>query len=167
MGIANVHELITGQLSPKEIEWVRSFEVYNLGLNSDWSEGASGGQVFEDSMFGLAAAILSFSTNAVAPCLITYKAWYVHQLGRPCTQISFRHLEFRRHRRDVSKYLEHIGSKTPRSGAILAILAESGLVYCAIWVMPDFLRISICGYLLDLCKRRCLSSHSWCFRTRK
>ena len=58
-----------------------NFEAYNLGLSSDWySSIASGGQIFESSMFGLAAAILSFATNSIATCLVMYKAWYVPKL---------------------------------------------------------------------------------------
>ena len=83
----NIHQLVAGPTIVEVFQTEKSFEVYNYGWNSGRGERLSGGQLLEDSTSGLAASILSLSTNAVATALVMYKAWYVctvtrHEFGR-------------------------------------------------------------------------------------
>ena len=86
-GIVNIRQLVAGPTLVEEFQTEKSFEVYNYGWNSGRGERLSGGQILEDSASGLAASILSLSTNAIATSLVMYKAWYVckvtvHDFGR-------------------------------------------------------------------------------------
>ncbi|KAI0687117.1 hypothetical protein C8T65DRAFT_590628, partial [Cerioporus squamosus] len=74
---------------------------------------ATYGTMFSGDAWGIAAALSSLLTNIVATTLIAYRAWY--------------------HRRTIMSYFR--GS--PRHTQVertLALLIESGLLYCALWV---------------------------------
>ncbi|KAM5531991.1 hypothetical protein V8D89_014325 [Ganoderma adspersum] len=70
--------------------------------------------LFEDNVFGIAACLLSLTTNLVATLLVAYKAW--------------------RSRRRLRGYLiaKAGGSQV---GKLFTILIKSGAVYCAIWAV--------------------------------
>lgn len=87
-GLVNLQEIVSGRVSPGVFQPEGNFEVYNLGLSGQW-DTSTGAQIFENSKPGLAAAILSFSTNAIATCLVVYKAWYVLGIIIPCYMYQF------------------------------------------------------------------------------
>ncbi|KAI0066651.1 hypothetical protein BV25DRAFT_1820691 [Artomyces pyxidatus] len=72
------------------------------------------GKLSEGSSAGLAFTLLSFITNIWATGLIAYKAW--------------------RHRRSVRAHLRE-GDRRTRVEKTLALLIESGFVYCIIWLL--------------------------------
>ncbi|KAI0687113.1 hypothetical protein C8T65DRAFT_835336 [Cerioporus squamosus] len=77
-------------------------------------ESASGlGQLFSGTLFGLSAVSMSLATNAVATCFSGYRAW-IHV-----------------------RSLKHLSRRLTFTGAeqILVLVAESGFVYSAIWVL--------------------------------
>ncbi|TFK81879.1 hypothetical protein K466DRAFT_501367, partial [Polyporus arcularius HHB13444] len=80
-----------------------------LGLGSV----ATRGTMFSGDAWGIAAGLSSFLTNAVATSLIAYRAW--------------------EHRRVVMSYLRGQSRRT-QVERTLALLVESGLLYCALWV---------------------------------
>ena len=64
------------------------FDIYKAGFEFDWQTASgSEGQIFENAIFGLAAAILSFTTNAIAASFAAYKTWYASNFITPCTKI--------------------------------------------------------------------------------
>ncbi|KAJ6450759.1 hypothetical protein C8R45DRAFT_848827 [Mycena sanguinolenta] len=69
---------------------------------------------FQPNAFGLAALLVSLSSNLWATSLMGYKAWT--------------------HRKKIRSYLE-TESRTSAAYSILAIATESGFLYCGIWGM--------------------------------
>ncbi|PIL28066.1 hypothetical protein GSI_09819 [Ganoderma sinense ZZ0214-1] len=69
------------------------------------------GTVFEGVAIGLAACVLSLSTNALATLLVACKAWQL--------------------RRRLRRYLG-MGSRISQVQKLLSLLIESGAVYCAL-----------------------------------
>ncbi|RDX42086.1 hypothetical protein OH76DRAFT_144034 [Lentinus brumalis] len=80
-----------------------------LGLGSV----ATRGTMFSGDAWGIAAGLSSFLTNAIATSLIAYRAW--------------------EHRRVVMSYLRGQSRRT-QVERTLALLVESGLLYCALWL---------------------------------
>ncbi|KAI0706672.1 hypothetical protein C8Q76DRAFT_162504 [Earliella scabrosa] len=72
------------------------------------------GSIYVGDSWGLAASSLSLATNVTATSLIALKMW--------------------RHRRSVRDHLRN-GSMGLRVESVLALLAESGLTYCILWVV--------------------------------
>ncbi|TFK87854.1 hypothetical protein K466DRAFT_586043 [Polyporus arcularius HHB13444] len=71
------------------------------------------GQLFSGTTFGVIAAGMSLATNAVATCFTAYRVWiHIRSLGH------------------LSRKLALTGSEQ-----ILVLIAESGFVYSAIWVL--------------------------------
>ncbi|KAI0706674.1 hypothetical protein C8Q76DRAFT_629595, partial [Earliella scabrosa] len=71
------------------------------------------GSLYTGDVWGLAASVLSLVTNTAATTLIAYKAWSHRQLVRS-------HLR--------------VGNKRTRVEKVLALLVESGICYCILWV---------------------------------
>ncbi|KAF8129397.1 hypothetical protein K438DRAFT_1999929 [Mycena galopus ATCC 62051] len=69
---------------------------------------------FQPNAFGLAALLVSLVSNLWATSIIGYKAWI--------------------HRKNIQSYFE-TESRTSAAYNILAILTESGFLYCGIWGM--------------------------------
>lgn len=64
------------------------FDIYKAGFELDWQTASgSEGQMFENAIFGLAAAILSFTTNAIAAGFAAYKTWYASKIVTPYAEI--------------------------------------------------------------------------------
>ncbi|KAI0738052.1 hypothetical protein C8Q80DRAFT_293539 [Daedaleopsis nitida] len=88
-----------------------------LGENPNVSSGAdvklTMGTLFTGDKWGLPPTILSLVTNVTATGLIAYKAWM--------------------HRKLVGSHLR-TGSTRTRVESVLALLVESGIVYCVLWV---------------------------------
>ena len=76
-GVVNIQQSVSGPSRITSFQMENNFEVYNLGLSGGWDVPLTGGQIFENSASGLAAAALSFSTNVIATGLVIYKAWCV------------------------------------------------------------------------------------------
>ncbi|KAI0707437.1 hypothetical protein C8T65DRAFT_740370 [Cerioporus squamosus] len=76
--------------------------------------GATSGIIFSGDVWGMAAGLCSLLTNTVATALIAYRAW--------------------EHRRIILSYLN---SSSPRTQVerTLALLVESGVFYCALWLV--------------------------------
>ena len=101
--------------------------------------GASLPIVYTGDPWGLAAVAFSLATNTFSTSLIGYKAWYValprvlppnpHLIGGP-----FGHC--REHR---SFLRAHLGTRRSTTTVVrmLALLVESGVAYCLIWVRPQ------------------------------
>ncbi|KAI0320552.1 hypothetical protein OF83DRAFT_1169255 [Amylostereum chailletii] len=87
----------------------------------------SSGQLFGGDKVGLAVFILSFVTNVWSTSLIGFKAW--------------------QHRRVLKENLQ-AGSARTRVEKVLALLVESGAVYCVIWAY--LVTYQIVGYFEDL-----------------
>ncbi|KAI0808345.1 hypothetical protein C8Q74DRAFT_1188102, partial [Fomes fomentarius] len=93
-----------------------TFGTYDMVLSTDrFNEQATttSGTLFSGNQAGSAASVLTLVTNISATILVGMKA-----------------LE---HRDSVRRYLK-VGSRRTRAEKILAILLESGIVYCVIWV---------------------------------
>ncbi|KAI0687967.1 hypothetical protein C8T65DRAFT_746850 [Cerioporus squamosus] len=73
---------------------------------------ATRGTMFSGDAWGIAAAISSLLTNVVATTLIAYRAW--------------------EHRRTIMSYLRGSSRRT-QVERTLALLVESGVLYCALW----------------------------------
>ncbi|KAI0706657.1 hypothetical protein C8Q76DRAFT_801054 [Earliella scabrosa] len=71
------------------------------------------GTFFAGDRWGMAATVLSLVTNCVATLLIAYRAW--------------------QHRALVKSQLRQ-GCPLTRVERTLALLVESGVLYCALWV---------------------------------
>ncbi|KAI0319687.1 hypothetical protein OF83DRAFT_1169974 [Amylostereum chailletii] len=68
---------------------------------------------FSDNTLGVVAFALSLTTNLWSTCLIGFKAW--------------------RHRQLVKDHLR-VGNRRTRAEKALALLVESGTIYCLLWV---------------------------------
>ncbi|KAI0687965.1 hypothetical protein C8T65DRAFT_127594 [Cerioporus squamosus] len=75
---------------------------------------AISGAMFSDNLWGIVTALSSLVTNIVATTLIAYRAW--------------------EHRRIIMSYLRGSSRRT-QVERTLALLVESGLLYCALWVL--------------------------------
>ncbi|KAM5545323.1 hypothetical protein V8D89_000936, partial [Ganoderma adspersum] len=71
------------------------------------------GSTYQGFSYGVAASVLSLSTNLYATATVALKAWYS--------------------RRILKRYIV-TGSMVSQTGKVLSILVESGAVYSAIWV---------------------------------
>ena len=83
--------------------------------------------MYEGLPVGLATCVLSLSTNLLATVLVGYKAWYVSDssiIVATLTEV------LRESRRRLKGYLV-AGSQVEK---LLALLLESGAIYCGIWV---------------------------------
>ena len=91
------------------------------------------GSMFVGLPAGIAACVLSLSTNVLATALVGYKAWCVADLmleflvWRKFTDIS------RESRRRLKKYLA-ASTQASQVEKLFSLLIESGAVYSAIWV---------------------------------
>ena len=74
------------------------------------------GVLYEGSVYGEAATALSLGTNVLATLSVGYKLWHYRKILR--------------------KYIV-IGSQVIRLEKALAMILESGMAYCIIWVRPD------------------------------
>ena len=91
------------------------------------------GSFFEGDPFGVAASVLSLTTNVVSTCLIGWQAWYGHNLVRSHTRLCIYRLA-RKHRALVrGNGLKSYLGRSQVSRA-LALLIESGVFYSVIWV---------------------------------
>ena len=103
---------------------------------SEWngiSFDAQLGTLYQGIASGVAASVLSLSTNLWATLLVGYKAWYVVGLRnflRSVTRSLTVMLSGRKSRRRLKGYLV-AGSPTEK---LFALLIESGAVYCTLWV---------------------------------
>ncbi|THH15182.1 hypothetical protein EW146_g5255 [Bondarzewia mesenterica] len=73
------------------------------------------GMGYATIIFGMIASTLPLATNIVATSLIAFKAW--------------------KYSRSIKAYLGDGSPLKLKAGAILALLAESGFLYCAIWIV--------------------------------
>ncbi|KAI0030276.1 hypothetical protein K488DRAFT_54556, partial [Vararia minispora EC-137] len=71
--------------------------------------------VFSDTAIGTATLILSLASNLIATSLISWRAW--------------------RHRQEIRDHLIS-GTRRTMVERLLALLVESGVLYCAVWVNP-------------------------------
>ncbi len=101
------------------------------GLNTPLPLGA----LYTGDKWGLAASIISLLTNVTATGLIAYKAWCVHTEKSYSIRHSRIHslYDFRTHRRFIGSHLQ-MGSTRTRAEKGLALLVESGIAYCFLWV---------------------------------
>ncbi|TBU27640.1 hypothetical protein BD311DRAFT_696339 [Dichomitus squalens] len=81
-----------------------------------------GGFMYEGLFVGNAASILSLSTNLAATILTAYKAWVCRK--------AFHRL--------MAK-----GSRTSQVESVLALLVESGALYCALWIVVVVWQVGI------------------------
>ncbi|KAI0311323.1 hypothetical protein OF83DRAFT_770099 [Amylostereum chailletii] len=72
------------------------------------------GSVFEGTPVGLAVLSMSLATNIWATALVAHKAWS--------------------HRRELRKYVQG-GSGRSQVEKVMALLVESGAIYCCIWIV--------------------------------
>ena len=77
--------------------------------------------------------VLTMIVNVVATSLIAYKAWYVLQIAYRKATCLIGLIVCREHRRILKNYVGTGGSKT-RTLKALALLVESGMIYCALLV---------------------------------
>ncbi|EIM84263.1 uncharacterized protein STEHIDRAFT_170004 [Stereum hirsutum FP-91666 SS1] len=70
---------------------------------------------FQPNIFGLLALLLSLLSNIWATSLIGYKAW--------------------RHRKDIKSHLGSGGTAASAVRSIMALLVESGFLYCITWAL--------------------------------
>ncbi|RDX47373.1 hypothetical protein OH76DRAFT_1354415, partial [Lentinus brumalis] len=73
---------------------------------------ATYGDMLIDDLWGIITGLSSLLTNIIATTLIAYRAW--------------------QHRRTIMTYLR--ASRRTQVERTLALLVESGLLYCALWV---------------------------------
>ncbi|RPD53676.1 hypothetical protein L227DRAFT_581128 [Lentinus tigrinus ALCF2SS1-6] len=73
------------------------------------------GNIFSGDVWGAIAVLCSLSTNVIATMLIAYRAW--------------------EHRRAIMSYLKKAAPGRTKVERALALLVESGLLYCALWVV--------------------------------
>src|SRR6266404_923505 len=109
--------------------------IYDLRLALRDNPGPKGGDGVNE---GKVAAIVvgpMLGTNILSTSLIAWKAWCV---GSSCLFPSAFLTTFpREYRRTVSAHLSK-GSPSVRAEKVLALLIESGLVYCVLWVTSSF-----------------------------
>ncbi|KAI0690131.1 hypothetical protein C8T65DRAFT_745924 [Cerioporus squamosus] len=72
------------------------------------------GTLFSNDLWGVVTALSSLLTNIIATTFIAYRAW--------------------EHRRTIMSYLRRSSRRT-QVERTLALLVESGLLYCALWVL--------------------------------
>ncbi|THH14326.1 hypothetical protein EW146_g5994 [Bondarzewia mesenterica] len=70
---------------------------------------------FSPTLLPILAYLLSLFTNILATSLITFKAW--------------------KYSRSINAYLGNSSPTNIKVGAILALLVESGFLYCAVWIV--------------------------------
>ncbi len=112
----------------------------------------------QGNVYGQLAAILSLSTNVLATSLIAYKAWCVLAMLPP-VQCSFsiaRKLN-REHRQMMKRHFAE-DMTTSRVFKALALLMESGFIYCALLVIVAFIRGPLYMSSLLMAKHRYLLS---------
>ncbi|KAM5545305.1 hypothetical protein V8D89_000918, partial [Ganoderma adspersum] len=85
-------------------------------IESEWlpNRKIGTGNLYEGSPYGVAATVLSLCTNLCATIAVALKAWY---------------------RRKTLKQYVVIGTTASRTGKMFALLVESGVIYCAIWIV--------------------------------
>ncbi len=86
-----------------------------------------------NNAFVKASAILSLATNALATVLIAYKAWCVLRRLSPFA-VLMTIVPTREHKQLVKKLFSAAGTKSRVLNA-LALLVESGSIYCALVVI--------------------------------
>ncbi|KAH9850508.1 hypothetical protein C2E23DRAFT_314633 [Lenzites betulinus] len=72
------------------------------------------GNLYLEDAYGTAATVLSLTTNLVTTCLIGYKAW--------------------QHKQFIKHTLKGLSCRT-QVQRIMAVLVESGAIYCIIWLL--------------------------------
>ena len=90
--------------------------------------------LMQGNAYAQISAVLSLSTNVLATSLIAYKTWYVLAMPLPCSNafLSCRHIK-REHRQLMKQHFaEEVNSS--RVLKVLALLIESGCIYCALLV---------------------------------
>ncbi|KAI0690136.1 hypothetical protein C8T65DRAFT_730903 [Cerioporus squamosus] len=94
----------------QEDDWATPGSVFKLPDGDQIIEGS----MFSGSAYGVLAGLSSLLTNIAATSLIAYRAW--------------------EHRRIIMSHLKGFSPRT-QVERTLALLVESGLLYCAIWVL--------------------------------
>ncbi|TBU54583.1 hypothetical protein BD310DRAFT_827659, partial [Dichomitus squalens] len=91
------------------------------------------GSVYAGLTYGVAAFVLSFSTNLLATLLVGYRAWY-EPIGHELGNADVRSMRIsRKARHEFRKYIV-VGPRRSQMEKVLALLIESGAVYCTFWV---------------------------------
>ncbi len=104
-------------------------QFHNTGL----SRGAVGtGAMYGGYSYGVAATVLSFSTNFYATTLVGYRAWCVPSHMPPHPYFSPIGL-LREARRRLRQYIV-AGPVASQMEKVFSLLVESGAIYCAFWV---------------------------------
>ncbi|TBU52381.1 hypothetical protein BD310DRAFT_774040, partial [Dichomitus squalens] len=86
--------------------------LYILTISLHGNTGVPGG-MYGGSPYGIAASVLSLNVNLFASITVAYKAW--------------------RSRMFLRKFMVS-GNRTTQVERLFSILAESGMLYCTIWV---------------------------------
>ncbi|EJF55647.1 hypothetical protein DICSQDRAFT_73275, partial [Dichomitus squalens LYAD-421 SS1] len=91
------------------------------------------GSVYAGLTYGVAAFVLSFSTNLLATLLVGYRAWY-EPIGHELGNADVRSMRIsRKARHEFRKYIV-VGPLRSQMEKVFALLIESGAVYCTFWV---------------------------------
>ena len=72
--MVNIQQLVQGSVPAAVFSYGSSTAAYNVG-EGQLSATKAPGQIFEGTIAGLAAAVLSLASNLVATGFIVYKAW--------------------------------------------------------------------------------------------
>ncbi|TFK83151.1 hypothetical protein K466DRAFT_666045 [Polyporus arcularius HHB13444] len=104
-------------------QWIYLLNTFNIPGPSPENVGFRKGDAVSGVAWGTVFEMLSFLTNVIATTLIAYRVW--------------------EHRRIIASYLK---GSSPRSQVerTLALLVESGLLYCVLWV---FIMVYELGYV--------------------
>lgn len=110
-----------------------TFDLEALALYASYSDEAR--KLYRVSVSDMFLWGLTLATNMWATSLVAYKAWCAQTSDTVIVSLiePTRHDLFRRHRRSVRAFLG-TGNRKTQAERLMALLVESGALYCFIWV---------------------------------
>lgn len=107
----------------------------SLGSSGPWNpdpHADGNGNLYEGFSYGVAATVLSLSTNLFATGAVMMRSWYAASFPLE-PKVAYRLIVCRQSRRVLKRYVV-TGPVVSQMQRVFALLVESGLVYCALWV---------------------------------
>ncbi|KAI0754092.1 hypothetical protein C8Q80DRAFT_345519 [Daedaleopsis nitida] len=96
------------------------------------------GTLFQGDATGIATCVLSLVTNFAATAVIGYKAW--------------------QHRRLIAKHLR-LRSRRSQVERVLALIVESGVIYCIIWIFVVAYQFAVTRFHLSAASTHHITDH--------